>query len=580
MSDRTRLMRIDAVKRTTAPPTSTPVTEPLGEPLAFDPSERRSRVRRIGSALWRRLLDPFSFSRLSSRIVALNVVALAVLVGGVLYLSQFRAGLIDLRIDALTTEADLIAVTVAEAAGEPQNQTYNRIIANEVLRRLALPTGLRAQLYDRTGRLTGDTRSMTRGAVVVEVEPHTGDGDENVLFARFEDIYDRLVGMFLPPLEMYRETPPAGVSEDEEVYLALNGDRGSAQRVNAEDELILSVAVPVTRVKTVMGALVLSTEGGDIDEIVHEERVAVLQVFAVAAAVTVLVSMILAQTIARPIHALAQAADDGGARENGLLDPQRIDIPNFTDRRDEIGHLSGAMRRMTDALYQRIDAIESFAADVAHEIKNPLTSLRSAVETLRRAPQEEARLLAVIENDVRRLDRLVTDIANASRLDAELVREDRQMFELRSLIVNVVSIADLLAAEKGVAMRAQAPPATVHIRGMEARLAQVLHNLLDNALSFSAAGDELQLTVRAATHLGRPAVLIQVIDEGPGIPPENVESIFERFYSERPDTEDFGKHSGLGLSICRQIVEAHAGRIWAENRSDRRGAIFSVLLPR
>lgn len=575
MSDRTQIKPTDLAPR--------PLAGSLSEIFVVGREMRLPRVRRILRAARRWIADPLSFSKLSTRIVALNVVALAFTILGVLYLSQFRAGLIDLQIKSLTTQAELIALTIAENAGEagesPGEQRYDRIVANEVLRRMALPTGLRAQLYDRQGRLTGDTRSLLGEAVITRVEPIAPGGSVG-FFELIEDLYDRTMELFRPPLKLYREVPPAGISQDEEVYQAINGEYVSAQRINSEQELIVSVSVPVKRVSLVMGALVLSTEGGAIDEIVREERIGILQVFLVVFIVAVIVSTILAQTIARPLSALARAAEDGGARELTPLDPGRIDIPDLTRRRDEIGHLSGALRRMTDALYYRIDAIETFASDVAHEIKNPLSSLRSAVETMRRAktPDAQERLLSVIEHDVRRLDRLVTDISNASRLDAELVREQREVFELSRLVDNVAAIAEMLSADRGVTVTASMAQPSVKIRGMEARLAQVLHNLLDNALSFSTPGDQLQFTVQDASLEGHPAVLMKVIDEGPGIPPENVESIFERFYSERPN-QDFGSHSGLGLSICRQIIEAHGGRIWAENRTDRSGAVFSVLLP-
>lgn len=540
----------------------------------------RILLRRARLSAARRLRDPFSFSTLTARIVALNLVALGVLVGGVLFLSQFRAGLIDLRIDALKTEADLIAATVAEAAGDPTETAYDTIIANEVLRRLALPTGLRAQLYDRNARLTGDTQSLLGADAAIVPKPNSRDDPDGFL-EHIEALYDRTVRMFKDPPERYRETPPAGVSKDAEVYAALSGSRASAERLNSNDELILSVAVPVQKAPVVMGALVVSTVGGDIDEIVKEERIAILQVFAVAFVVTLLVSIALAQTIARPIRELAKAAEDGGSRESGPLNPERIAIPDFTARSDEIGELSGALQRMCDALYSRIDAIESFAADVAHEIKNPLTSLRSAVETLGYAKTDDARakLRAVIEHDIRRLDRLVTDISNASRLDAELVREQKRAFNLIELMRNIISVAEGQAAKREVRLRVALPREAVSLRGLEARLAQVFHNLIDNALSFSPAGATLLVEAAKDTLDGKPAARITVTDEGPGVPEDNLESIFERFYSERPETEGFGNHSGLGLSICRQIVDAHGGLIWAENRTNQTGARFTVVLP-
>ncbi|MEL6977535.1 MAG: sensor histidine kinase [Pseudomonadota bacterium] len=528
---------------------------------------------------WR---DPFGFSTIAGRIIALNVVALGVLVAGVLYLSQFREGLIDQKISSLRTEADLIAITIAEAAGDPSGPGYDRILANEVLRRLSLPTGLRAQIYDRSGRLTGDTRSLFAGQIPVEVHAIKDPGVADGALARIEDLYNRAVRLFSPPPEIYQETPPAGISRDMEVYEALQGRTVGAQRVNSEEELILSVATPVKHVRHVMGALVLSTQGGDIDDIVSQERVAILQVFLVAFAVTVALSIVLARTVAWPIRQLALAAEQGGAAEAEPLNPERIAIPDLSARRDEIGHLSSALRRMTSALYSRIDAIESFAADVSHEIKNPLTSLRSAVETLRgaRSASQREDLLRVIEHDVRRLDRLVTDISNASRLDAELVREQRESFDLARMLGLVAEATACQAEPRGVTVERVGLEAPQTIRGLEPRLAQVFHNLIDNALSFSPDGSEIEVALKPKPIDQRPGLMITVTDEGPGVPPANLESIFQRFYSERPEGEEFGRHSGLGLSICRQIVEAHGGRVWAENRIDRSGARFHVHLPR
>ncbi|MEL6279003.1 MAG: sensor histidine kinase [Pseudomonadota bacterium] len=541
----------------------------------------RGQMEGAASSVRERLEEPFSFSSLTRRIIALNLAALVFLLGGVLYLSQFRDGLIDLRLASLKTEAELIAITIAESAGEPNNQSYDRLVANEILRRVALPAGLRAQIYDRSGRLTGDTRALPGSALVVEVEPLRAPGAADGLLSRLEDLYERAAGLFQRPLELYQETPPSGISKDEEVYVALSGEIAFAERVNSQDELILSVAVPIKRVRTVMGGLMLSTEGGEIGEIVRDERIAILQVFFVALIVNFLLSVVLAQTIARPIRKLAEAADLGSGQEARPLNPNRIHIPNFTKRHDEIGDLSGSLRRMTDALYDRIEAIESFAADVAHEIKNPLTSLRSAVETMRLARSDDARerLLSVIENDVRRLDRLVTDISNASRLDAELVREDMDVFDFRSLVQTVVDISGPQAEKRKVEIHVRLPETALPLRGMESRLAQVLHNILDNALSFSAPGDTITVSAQTKPFGVRPGLCLEIIDEGAGIPEENLESIFSRFYSQRPEDEEFGGHSGLGLSICRQIVEAHGGAVWAENRADRAGAKFSVHLP-
>ncbi|MGB0505393.1 MAG: stimulus-sensing domain-containing protein [Pikeienuella sp.] len=525
---------------------------------------------------------------LSRRIVAFNLIGLGLLVAGVLYLNQFRSGLIEQRTQSLQTQGEIIAAAVAEAAGTgPGGTRFDAVRANLVLRRLVQPTGVRAQIFDRAGRLTGDTRNLLQGSGKVETIPllppgHTGDAAPLTAVERW---YRQVVEFFTGAPEIYQETPVAGVAKEQEVYTALRGGVAKWQRINSEGELIVSVTVPIQRFKAVLGVLMLSTEGGDIDEIVRAERMAILRVFLVALAISLALSVILANTIARPIRKLAEAAEAGGAREARPLNPERIRFPDLTSRSDEIGYLSSALRRMTAALYHRIDAIETFAADVAHEIKNPLTSLGSAVETLRiaKTPEMQKRLLSVIEKDIRRLDRLVTDISNASRLDAELVREETQTYELRELLKTIAELNEAEATDRDANIEVSVGDQPLMLKGLEGRIAQVLQNLIGNALSFSPENGTVRI---AAFTQNESEVLVTVDDEGPGIPDDNLGSIFERFYSERPDHEEFGNHSGLGLSISKQIVEAHGGRIWAENI--RRagvdgpilGARFIVKLPR
>jgi two-component system sensor histidine kinase ChvG len=320
------------------------------------------------------------------------------------------------------------------------------------------------------------------------------------------------------------------------------------------------VAVPVQRFRAVRGALLLSTQGGDIDDMVEAERLAIFKVFAIAAVVMVVLSVLLAWSIAGPVRRLS----DGAERVRRRI-RSRVEIPDFTSRRDEIGHLSGSLREMTDALYTRIEGIERFAADVAHELKNPLTSLRSAVETLPVARTDESRrrLLAVIEHDVKRLDRLISDISDASRLDAELQRQEAGAVDLMKLLNAVAAVANEVRKDDvSVALAFEGgPPRAFLVPGHDLRISQVINNLLDNARSFSPPGGTVRITCRRLKN----DVEIIVDDDGPGIRPDMLEKIFERFYTDRPH-QGFGQNSGLGLSISQQIVEAHGGRIWAENR--------------
>jgi two-component system sensor histidine kinase ChvG len=544
------------------------------EATAVAPQDGRAPEARASRRWW---FSPVS--SLTRRIVFINMIGLGLLVAGVLYLNQFRAGLIELRAQALRTQGEIIAIAVSEAAGLSGDLVdYDPIRANFVLRRLAQPAGVRARLFDRRGRLTGDTRSFSASGAPVEMRPlpPPGEAPDRTPLETLEAWYGAALDRLSGEMELYRETAIAGITTESEVYEALRGNPVTAVRANSEGELIVSVSLPVQRFKAVMGALVLSTEGGDIDAIVRAERIAILRVFMVALAVSIVLSLLLANAIARPLRRLTAAAQRSGGMRNRLINPNQVHFPDLTARADEIGYLSGALREMTEALYTRLEAIERFAADVAHEIKNPLTSLRSAVQTLRRAeaPESRERLLKVIEHDVRRMDRLVTDISNASRLDAELAREDMGPVDLGLLLHAVAEVADQSRAR--VEVRVFGGPVTC--RGLDGRLGQVFRNLVENALSFSSRGG----VVRAAARLRSDGwAVVTIDDDGPGIPEEKLEQIFERFYSDRPEDEAYGDHSGLGLAISRQIVEAHGGRIWATNRrgEEPHGARFTVELP-
>jgi len=552
-------------------------------------------------------LFTLSFSSLTRRIVSLNIAGLLALVASILYLSQFRAGLIDARAQSLLVQAEIIAGAIAASATVQTNtitidpdrlldlkpgETYgspdeyspldfpiNPERVAPVLRTLISPTKTRARIYDPNGGLILDSRNL-----------------ENVLRLDLPPISSEKPGLLeratiatrtwlnRGDLPLYRELGPENGNGYEEVGDALRGQKRSMVRVNARGEVIVSVAVSVQRSRTIHGALMLSTQGDDIDQMVTAERLAILKVGGVASAVMIVLSLLLASTIAGPVRRLADSAERVRHRIK-----TRVEIPDFTLRRDEIGHLSGALRDMTGALYNRIEAIEMFAADVAHELKNPLTSLRSAVETLplARNDNSRARLLAVIEHDVRRLDRLISDISDASRLDAELQRQDMAPVDLRRLLTTLTSVANetRLGHDVAVEVRFEGRSAadTFLVPGHDSRLGQVISNLSSNAQSFSNAGGKVRILCRRI----KSGIEILVDDDGPGIRPDALERIFERFYTDRPH-QGFGQNSGLGLSISKQIIEAHGGRIWAENRAGPvgedgeptvAGARFVVRLP-
>ena len=451
-----------------------------------------------------------------------------------------------------------------------------------MLRRLVSPTKTRARIYDRDGVLLVDSRNLFGRGDVLRFDLPPPNAEKPGLIERAFIAVRTWLGR--GDLPLYRELGADNGKGYSEVAQALNGQNASMVRINDRGEVIVSVAVPVQRFRAVRGALMLSTQGADIDDMVEAERLAILKVFLVAAAVMVVLSILLAGTIAEPVRRLADAAESVRRRIRS-----RVEIPDFTRRRDEIGHLSGTLRDMTNALYSRIEAIESFAADVAHELKNPLTSLRSAVETLPVAKTEEsrARLLAVIQHDVKRLDRLISDISDASRLDAELQRQEAAPVDLAKLL----STAGRRRQRGEARRRRQGDAASSKAAGMRAfqvpghdsRLGQVVDNLIENARSFSPPDGTVRVTCRRLKN----EVEFFVDDDGPGVRPDAFEKIFERFYTDRPH-QGFGQNSGLGLSISKQIVEAHGGAIWVENRTgtpsadgaaEVLGARFIVRLP-
>jgi two-component system, OmpR family, sensor histidine kinase ChvG len=570
--------------------------------------DRLGAIRRPLGSAWGFFVSQ-SFSSLTRRIVFLNLTGLVALVIGVLYLSQFRAGLIDARVQSLLVQSEIIAGAIAASAtvetdsitidpdrllelqtGESYGPSDDALSGIEfpinpervapVLRRLVSPTKTRARIYDRDGVLILDSRNLYGRGDVLRFDLPPPDTEQPGLIERGFIAMRRWLGR--GDLPLYKELGPENGKGYDEVGQALDGLHASMVRVNDRGEVIVSVAVPVQRFRAVRGVLMLSTQGADIDQMVEAERLAIVKVFLVAASVMVVLSMLLAGTIAGPVRRLA----DGAERVRRRI-RTRVEIPDFTRRRDEIGHLSGALRDMTDALYTRIEAIESFAADVAHELRNPLTSLRSAVETLPLAKTDDSRrrLLEVIEHDVRRLDRLISDISDASRLDAELQRQEVASVDLPNLLDTLVKAANEIRTDDvGVTLRFEGgSPADFQVPGHDSRLGQVVSNLLDNARSFSPAGGSVRITCRKLKN----EVEITVDDDGPGIRPEALDKIFERFYTDRPE-QGFGQNSGLGLSITKQIVEAHGGTIRVENRTSVAatgeaarvlGARFVVRLP-
>lgn len=569
-------------------------------------ARRRLRLSRLTP---RRALASVSlqvFSSLTRRIVFLNLAALLVLLSGILFLNQFRAGLTEARIESLLTQGEIISGAIAASASVQTNtitidpdrllelRSGESIAAFDddedalefpinpervapVLRRLISPTRTRARIYDQDGILILDSRALYASGQILRFDLPPVAAEP----AWYELMWQKAkLWLRRGDLPLYSEVDGGNGRNYPEVVRALSGTPASEVRVTEQGELTVAVAVPIQRFRAVLGSLLLSTQGGDIDAIVQAERLAIFRVFLVAAIVTILLSVLLASTIAGPMRRLAAAADRvrRGVKTRG-------EIPDFSKRRDEIGHLSQALRDMTDALFTRMAAIESFAADVSHELKNPLTSLRSAVETLPLAKNDEQRerLLSVILHDIRRLDRLISDISDASRLDAELARQSSEPVDLWLLLTTVVDVARETATATSPGIELEIDDALkdqLFVLGNDGRLGQVINNLLDNACSFTGPNGSVRITAQCEDD----NVVITIEDDGPGIRPDVQTRIFERFYTDRPSQEDFGQNSGLGLSISKQIVEAHRGTIEARNwfgadKDVPAGAHFIVSLP-
>lgn len=501
------------------------------------------------------------FSPLMRRILAVNVIALVILGGGILYLNEFQENLIAQRAEELKNDAIIIAGALGESQSlGPESVEIEVFPARQIIDRLVGPNSTRARLFANDGSLILDSRYMDPNRSIL-ILPLPAPDTKKPLPEKIVDwINNKLDQLTLDPtLEPYIEPPKQSADNYPEVWQGLAGESTVQIRTLPDGNFLISVATPVQRFRRVLGALMLSDDTADIKRIVYAERVSILKIFGLSLGVTLFLSIFLASTIARPIHRLARAADDvrrGGGTENQLK--------RFSNRRDEIGALSRSLSEMTDALHHQINAVESFAADVAHELKNPLSSLRSAVETVARTDDEkiQRKLLAIIQEDVQRLDRLITDISDASRLDAELSRGNMETIDFGMLVNTIVEAYEATGSQKTPDIDFASPKAgTYLISGLQTRLGQVVYNLLDNAISFTPKNGKIKLKL-----VKKKGILeFSVLDEGPGLPPEAGEKIFNRFYSERPKKEAFGTHSGLGLSISRQIVEAHGGTISAEN---------------
>ena len=513
----------------------------------------------------------FGGSRLGGFILALNLLSLLILFVGALALNEWRRGLIEARQETLAAQAQLLVQVLGEpqigvTRGEP-TPALDPIEASRWLRDNFIPEGQRARLFDLDGIVVADSYMVTEAIPGEPLPPALPAGSQPVVPDADDKARDA------------RRLEEAQRALAEEVENALEGRSSATLRTSETGDRVVSVSIPVRHVEQVLGVLTL--EAGDVDETLAAQRLALIPFALVALVVSLLSSLLLHLFVARPVMRLSAAAD--AVR---LQRARAISLPDLDHRRDEIGDLARSLETMTETLSDRMDAIERFAADVAHEIKNPLTSIRSALETLPlvRTEAQREKLTALLQQDVRRLDRLITDISNASRLDAELNRDRPRPIDLTVLLREIVEVYEAGIKPDGVHVSFSGP-AGEHaiIRGRDGPLGQVFRNLIDNARSFSPPEGEVRVRLERDDSQPDVPLRIRVEDDGPGIPAENLETVFERFYTSRPKGTAFGANSGLGLAIVRQIIDAHGGRVHAENRTDANGAVvgarFEVRLP-
>ncbi|WP_431285968.1 stimulus-sensing domain-containing protein [Humitalea sp. 24SJ18S-53] len=535
-------------------------------------------------------------SPLLKRILLLNALPPALLAAALLYLDQYQNGLLAAEVNALRTQARIYAGAIAEAAVRVQDDRPVLVpeSARPLLRRLVEPSpNTQARLFDNTGLVVADSRVRDGPGGAVATEPLPPPEPRGALAGSVVGLYEKLLSAFprsgtnigtgpvvvdqTPDAPSFDWQPDLGPDRREELRLALEGGVAPYVRRTAEGRLLISVAEPARRANQGVGIVLLTREARDVDQRLMEIRVSVLLLFLISLVLTVALSVYLARTLAAPILELARAAGRmrAGEGRTGSVPPALL------AREDEIGVLARDLQDAATALWARVDSNERFAADVAHELKNPLTSVRSAIETLRRIekPEQRLRLLAIIAEDAVRMDRLISDIADSSRVDAELSRTAVEPVDLAPILAALAELNAATMDDDDPSVELEAPPEGLVVRGVEGRVVQVLRNLLGNAVSFSPANGKVWLRAKQTGAV----VEVSVEDEGPGIPEANLESIFDRFYSERPRGERFGQHSGLGLSISRQIVEGLGGRIGAENRRDASGKVvgarFVVRLP-
>ena len=528
---------------------------------------------------------------LSARILLLNVLALILLLVGILYLNQFRQSLIESKVDALETQSEIISATISASATSSKgtnlfvfdrniangngfdqrvikyrNYTINKKLLESIIGQLIDPKTLNAKIYDSNNKLIHESNQFFSEQKVA-IFPISEIEDESL----FRSIYNKIIRFF--GLDSIRHLQYA--NDYNVVANALNGSKNIVVNKNQSGQAIVHVSVPIVKFKAIVGYLVLSTQSSTIDIIVYEERAAIMKVFMIASLITIILSLILSNTIAKPMRELADAADE---LTNNLN--IRKKIPDFTKRNDEIGNLSGALNNMTVTLLNRIDTIEKFSADVAHELRNPLTSLRSAIEAFPviKNKNERLKLIGIIQEDIDRVDRLISDISETSKLDTALTVEEREITDIYEFLHDLIMLQNSRYKTNPIKLNHNDIGIKLYSVINRDRLNQVFINLFDNARSFSKDGDSIDVNLRDE----RGDIYIEVSDFGGGIMGTKIDRIFDRFYTDRPNKMDKKKHSGLGLSIVKQIVDSHDGEVSVKNfkSGQHKGTRFKIKLPK
>ncbi|MDX2289271.1 MAG: stimulus-sensing domain-containing protein [Hyphomicrobiaceae bacterium] len=567
-------------------------TLPAWLQAAVSACRRDGPVRRALVAWFNRQpLVKFISRSLLRRIVVSNLLGFVILFAGIVYLSLNSSWLINAKREALRIQGEIIAAAIAGDAKVVKNQIVvdpDRLpagndalipfrddafaslelsirpeVVGPMIKRLTRPTNTRARILDRSGNLVVDSESLlSRGQIV---DPGTSDaGTESSERPKTKNFWTRLRYWLIgKEVQVYRDIGATNAQHYPEVREALKGNHTAMLFLDDSGRQIVSAVVPIIRANNIHGVLMLSTSPGEIDEAQAEAFEFLWPMVGLALLASLLTSWMLHRTVADPVKQLSVAAEHVSRDINAYTS-----MPDYTDRKDEVGQMSKAFNAMTASLYGRIEASERFAADVAHELKNPLTAASSTAQSLEyaRTDEQRAQLVGQIQSELKRLNRLITDVSSASRLDAELARQQQEPVDLRSVLASVLSIFEDKAERHGVRLSLEfsaAAPDAFTVNGNDGRLGQVFTNLVDNALSFSVSGRAVAIAAR----LDGDDVIVEIEDEGPGIDEDKLATIFDRFYTYRPTQyTSRGNNSGLGLSITREIIKAHGGRIWAENR--------------